>query len=46
VCGAMLLYSYMTSLRMGTAVAQWLKCCATKRKVAGSIANGVIPIFH
>jgi len=22
---------------MGTAVAQWLRCCATNRKVAGSI---------
>jgi len=25
-----------------TAVAQWLKCCATNRKVAGSIRAGVI----
>jgi len=24
-----------------TAVAQWLKCCATNRKVAGSIPAGV-----
>jgi len=31
---------------MGTAVAQWLRCCATNRKVAGSIAAGVIGIFH
>ena len=30
----------------GTAVAQWLRCCATNRKVAGSIPNGVIGIFH
>ena len=29
-----------------TAVAQWLRCCATNRKVAGSIAAGVIGIFH
>ena len=29
-----------------TAVAQWLRCCATSRKVAGSIPNGVIGIFH
>ena len=26
----------------GTAVAQWLRCCATNRKVAGSIPAGVI----
>jgi len=25
----------------GTAVAQWLRCCATNRKVAGSILAGV-----
>jgi len=25
---------------MGTAVAQWLRCCATNRKVAGSIPDG------
>ena len=30
----------------GTAVAQWLKCSATNRKVAGSIPDGVIGIFH
>jgi len=30
----------------GTAVAQWLRCCATIRKVAGSIPAGVIGIFH
>ena len=30
----------------GTAVAQWLRCCATNRKVAGSIPDGVIGIFH
>ena len=30
----------------GTAVAQQLKCCATNRKVAGSIPDGVIGIFH
>ena len=33
-------------LRRGTAVAQWLRCCATNRKVAGSIPDGVIGIFH
>ena len=31
---------------MGTAVAQWLRCCATNRKVAGSIPGGVFGIFH
>ena len=30
----------------GTAVAQWLRCCATNRKVAGSIQDGVIGIFN
>ena len=30
----------------GTAVAQWLRCCATNRKVAGSIPDRVIGIFH
>ena len=30
----------------GTAVAQWLRCCATNRKVAGSIPDGVTEIFH
>ena len=29
----------------GTAVAQWLRFCATNRKVAGSIPAGVIEIF-
>ena len=27
-------------------VAQWLRCCATNRKVAGSIPDGVTGIFH
>jgi hypothetical protein len=27
-------------------VAQWLRHCATNRKVAGSIADGVIGIVH
>jgi len=29
----------------GTAVAQWLRCCATNRKVAGSIPAGVCGFF-
>ena len=28
-----------------TAVGQWLRCCATNRKVAGSIPAGVIKSF-
>ena len=30
---------------MGTAVAQWLRCCDTNRKVAGSIPAGVSRFF-
>jgi len=33
-------------VKKGTAVAQWLRCCATNRKVAGLIPAGVIEIFH
>jgi len=29
----------------GTAVAQWLRCCATNWKVAGSIPAGVSGFF-
>jgi len=29
----------------GTVVAQWLRCCATNRKVAGSIPAGVSGFF-
>ena len=38
-----LAYNYVCGV---TAVAQWLRCCATNRKVAGSIPDGVIAIFH
>jgi hypothetical protein len=31
---------------LGTAVAQWLRCCATNRKIAGLIPDGVLGIFH
>ena len=31
--------------KTGTAVAQWLMCCATNRKVAGSIPAGVSGFF-
>ena len=27
-------------------MAQWLRCCATNRKVAGLIPDGIIGIFH
>jgi hypothetical protein len=30
----------------GHAVAQWLRHCATNQKIAGSIPDGVIGIFH
>jgi len=36
----------LTTYHMGKAVAEWLRCCATNRKVAGSIPTGVIGIFH
>jgi hypothetical protein len=32
--------------KQGTAVAQCLRYCATNRKVAGSIPDGVNGIFH
>ena len=31
---------------LGTAVAQWLRCCAKNQKVAGSITTDVTGIFH
>jgi hypothetical protein len=34
------------SCYLGHAVAQWLRHCATSRKVAGSIPDGVTGIFH
>ena len=30
---------------LGTAVAQWIRCCATNRKVVGSIPAGVSGFF-
>jgi len=30
---------------LGTAVAQWLSCCAKNRKVVGSIPAGVLEFF-
>ena len=41
------LVGYCTGIsNTGTAVAQWLRCCATNRKVSASIPDGVIGIFH
>ena len=31
-----------STLNVGTAVAEWLRCCATNRKVAGSFPAGVV----
>ena len=39
-------FALVTIITVGTAVAQWLSCCATNRKVAGSIPAGVIGIIH
>jgi len=39
---SVILHDYL--LAQGTAEAQWLRCCATNRKVAGSIPDGVIGI--
>jgi hypothetical protein len=41
-----LLRSAFICIMPGHAVAQWLRHCATNRKVAGSIPDGVIGIFH
>ena len=43
-----LIYFYVlltVHLITGTAVAQWLRCCATNRKVAGSIPAGFSGFF-
>jgi hypothetical protein len=37
---------YIVYQRGPLMVAQWLRYCATNRKVAGSIPDGVIGIFH
>ena len=39
-------YNVILYYILGTAVAQWLRWRATNRKVAGSIPDGVIGIFH
>jgi hypothetical protein len=40
------LFEKYGGLYLGTAVAQWLRCCVTYRKVAGSIPDDVSEIFH
>ena len=37
--------TYSTGIEGGTAVARWLRCCATNRKVAGSIPASVNGFF-
>ena len=44
--GASLTVLEKIHISWGIAVAQWLRCCATNRKVTGSIPDGVIGIFH
>ena len=44
-CSIYINYKKTTLQEMGTAVAQWLRCCATNRKVAGSIPAGVSGLF-
>jgi len=39
------IYNIYFPANWGTAVAQWLRRCATNRKVAGSIPDGVIGLF-
>ena len=41
----LLYFIYSTAIQLRTAVAQWLRCCATNRKVAGSIPAGVSGFF-
>ena len=39
------IYYLMYKALWGIAVAQWLRCCATNRKVTGSIPAGVSGFF-
>ena len=36
----------LSKLHEGTQWRSWLRHCATSRKIAGSISDGVIGIFH
>ena len=40
------LFNVRTAVNRGTRWRSWLSHCATSRKVAGSIPDGVIGIFH
>jgi len=44
-CFTISLFHTSTCFEWGTAVAQWLRCCATNQKVAGSIPAGVSGFF-
>jgi hypothetical protein len=39
------IFNLHKTLLLGTAVAQWLRYCATNQKVAGSIPDGVMELF-
>jgi hypothetical protein len=39
-------WNFFVAYNVIHAVARWLRCCATNRKVAGSIPDGVFGIFH
>ena len=39
------IFAFIPQCASGTAVARWLRCCATNRKVADSIPAGVIGFF-
>ena len=47
VCARIIVYKVKYSITVGDRgrVAQWLRCCASDRKVAGSIPDGVIDII-
>ena len=39
-------FDFRYVIKVYEGVAQWLRCCATNRKVAVSIPSGVAEIFH
>jgi len=39
------IYIYIIYIYMRTGIAQWLRCCATNRKVSGLIPDGVSGFF-
>ena len=45
VAGENVKYSSAYTSKLGTAVAQWLWCCTTNQKAAGSIPDGVMEFF-